>query len=660
MINTSAAFKTAIRASSRRIKAKLILPGTTIEQVNLIELDSILSDENDLIIGTANMDIMKIEINDDPLSPIIYEFDGKEIDVQLGIELTGSTYEYHSIGKFTIEKSDRKDSKIYLDLVDRMHKADKPYISTLSYPTTIEQILVSAVNQTGLSLATGTFANMNYIVNMKPFYEDITCRQVFAYVAELAGGYALINRAGSLVIRTLGATSVANITGDHYIDRRKSESAPGLIDRLIVKNGTEEATAGTGINIYTVVDNLFVQNPADVVGNLFAVLSSINYRAGELNWIGDFSLDLGDKLTVDGEDTYIINRKLKYAGGLRETTKAPGKSNIEKDSTGKPNTNLQINQIKTQIRIQDGVINQKITQDDVKFSEINQEIDNITQTVSDKANQSQVTQLAESIESKVTQTQVEDMIDAVNRAKPNLVTNLPENWEQGTLNGTTGNMEESLYHIRTKAFFPIRQGYVTFKVSPLYEALIIVYNNTYGFKESHGFINEFTFLLSENAYFKVVLKRTNGTAIVSDAIGTAELKVENSDNDTQWTPYYGDLTLAQQQEFYQLEVTSSNGWTVDSDVFTTTFTARILLFNEDVTSQYQAYQFTWYKQYPNGIKVSLGNGTTKTLTGAELEKSATLSCGFEIMDTIYLLATFNGDTILTINNDTLIVIGDYQ
>ena len=660
MINTSAAFKTAIRASSRTIKAKLILSDITIEQVNLIDLDSLLSDEDGFIIGTANMDIARVEISDDPLSPLVYSFDGKEIDVQLGIELTGSTYEYHNLGKFLVEKSDRKDNKISLDLVDRMYKAEKPYISDLNYPTTLEQILISAANQAGLSLATGTFANMNYIVNMKPVYEDITCRQVFAYVAELAGGYARVNRSGNLVIRTLGTLSVATITGDHYIDYKQSESAPGLIDQLIVKSGTEAATAGTGINIYTVVDNLFVQNPSDVVDNLFTVLSSINYKAGEINWIGDFSLDLGDRVTIDGEDTYIINRKIKYAGGLRETLRAPGKSNIEKDSTGKPNTNLQINQIKTQLKIQDGLINQKITEDETKFSEINQEIDNISQTVSNKASQSQVSQLADEITSKVSQQEVEDLIDQINQANPNLITNLSENWEQGTFNASTGVIEDSSLVIRSKAFFPIRQGYVTFSVSPLYQAMIVIYTNGYAFSQSHGFSNQHTFLLPENSYFKMALRRVNSASIVPEAINTAELKVENDQVPTKYQPYVGDLTLSQQQDYYVLDVQSNNGWVVDEADFTATLTAKIYLFNEDVSARFEAYQFTWLKRYPDGTLENLGNGKSKAITSASLERSATITCEFEITDTIYLLSTYNGDTLLTISNDTLMVIGDYQ
>ena len=374
MINTTDAFKIAIRASARRIKAKLILSDLTIEQVDLIELDSLLTDEDDFIIGTANMDVMKIEISDDPLAPLAYSFDGKEIEVQLGVVLADLTTEFYGIGKYTVEKSDRKDSKIYLDLVDRMYKADKQYISDLTYPATLKQILTSASTQAGLNLITTTFSNMDYIVNIEPVYEDISCRQVLAYVAELAGGYARINGSGSLIILNLGAVSVAGIIGDHYIDWKMSESAPGVIDKVIVKIGAEEASSGTGINIYTIVDNLFVQNPADVVGNIYTVLSAVNYKAGEMNWIGDYSLEMGDKVTIDGEDTYILNRKLKYAGGLRETLKMPGKSNIEKDSTGKSNTNLEIKKIKTRIKIISGEIQQTI-EDTVSRTEFTQTVD---------------------------------------------------------------------------------------------------------------------------------------------------------------------------------------------------------------------------------------------------------------------------------------------
>jgi len=41
-------------------------------------------------------------------------------------------------------------------------------------------------------------------------------------------------------------------------------------------------------------------------------------QACTLKWQGDFSLDLGDRVTIDGYETYILSRKLSYTGGLRE------------------------------------------------------------------------------------------------------------------------------------------------------------------------------------------------------------------------------------------------------------------------------------------------------------------------------------------------------
>jgi len=55
---------------------------------------------------------------------------------------------------------------------------------------------------------------------------------------------------------------------------------------------------------------------------LYSVLKNVSYTACTLKWQGDFSLDLGDKVTVDGNDTYVLSRKLTYTGGLRENYRA--------------------------------------------------------------------------------------------------------------------------------------------------------------------------------------------------------------------------------------------------------------------------------------------------------------------------------------------------
>lgn len=287
-----------------------------------------------------------------------YDFESKECEIELGLVLSDESVEYLPIGKFTVEKAIKGSITTILDSVDRMYKAEKEYVSDLLYPVTILDILESACDQAGIPLATTTFANSDYIVPNEPVYEGITCRKVFAQVAELAGGYAKINRLGQLEILTLGTESVKNIDDFKYTI---NEVANAKIEKVIVKVGDETATKGDSEHIYTIVDNMFCQNPEDVIDAVYDVLKEVEYTAYTMNrWQGDFSLDLGDKVTIDSNETYILNRKLTYTGGLREDYSAPAKSNVEKESTGKGSMTLDIENVKTRIKVIDGEIQQTI------------------------------------------------------------------------------------------------------------------------------------------------------------------------------------------------------------------------------------------------------------------------------------------------------------
>lgn len=389
MQNVSEHLKTAISQPSREIESRITFPSLILNdyQIQKIGIESALIGSDDFEIGTAPMDMVKVELVAEDDDPIEYDFEGKECEVELGIktiipntathvelnnfthlELSERTHgdmntratEYVLLGKYTVEKAVKKNNIITLDCVDRMYKSEKEYVSDLMYPTTVLDILESACDQVEIELVTTSFANSDYIVPNEPVFEGVTCRKVFAQAAELAGGYAQINRFGELEIVTLGTESVRNITKDNYIEFKINEVAIGTIDKVIVKVGDERAEAGEGQNIYTVVNNMFVQNPADVVDALYDVLKNVSYTACEYKWQGDFSLDLGDKVTIDGYETYVLDRKLTYTGGLREDYKAPAKSNVEKESTGKGSLTLDIENVKTRIKVIDGEIKQTI------------------------------------------------------------------------------------------------------------------------------------------------------------------------------------------------------------------------------------------------------------------------------------------------------------
>ena len=681
MVTTSADFKTAIKAPSRKIVGRMSFPNVAVNEkiIQSIEIENNLASE-DFTIGIAAMSMASVELEEDLYEGLTVPGDltGQTCNIEIGIQLPNGSMEYVSMGLFTVESFEREQTKIRMKLVDAMYKADKQYdksknVTTVGtpvivqimappvYPTTLYQIARHAALQCGLVLDTASWPNSDYVVTYEPVYEGISCRQILAQIAELAGGYALINREGNLEIKTLGNTVTRDLIDSDMFSYKEHQGNVGTVEKVIVKVGDEQAYIGDGVNIYTVVDNMFVQNPSNVVTALYNSLKDIYYYpVSNMEWSGDFSLDMADMVTTFGKATYILNRTIKVAGGLTETMNSPVKSNVERDSTGKNNTQLEINRVKTEIKVVSGEIDQKISDVNGNISNINQTIASISQSVQTKASVAEVTILSDKIESKVSQQDVNDLIAQINQANPNLITNLSENWEQGTINSTTGVLEDSSLVIRSKAFFTVRQGYVTFSVAPLYQALIVIYTNGYAFSQSAGFANQHTFLLPENSYFKMALRRVNSAAIVPDAINTAELKVENSQAPTKYQPYVGDLTLSQQQDYYILDVRSNNGWVVDEANYTATLTARIYLFNEDVTARFEPYQFTWLKRYPDGTLENLGNEKSKVITSASLERSATIACEFEILDTIYLLSTYNGDTLLTISNDTIMVIGDYQ
>lgn len=243
-----------------------------------------------------------------------------------------------------------------------------------------------------------------------------------------------------------------------------------------------------------------------------------------------------------------------------------------------------------------------------------------------------------------------EQIDLVNRANPNLVSNRSDRWEQGNI--VSGALVESTKHIRTQSFFPIRSGMATIKVSPLYEAAIVQFDQDFGYVSTSPFATQQTINITQ-PYFKAVLKRVGTDDIVPLAIDTAELKVENASEPTHWTPYFGDLTLEEQKDFFTVILESTNGWTVDTSVFTTQLRVRLFLFNEDVTSRYPS-SILWYRQFAGEEKAVLGGGTTYNVTAAETPKSATYEVVFSIPANFYYLMTKSGDRILTKGGDHIV------
>ncbi len=256
--------------------------------------------------------------------------------------------------------------------------------------------------------------------------------------------------------------------------------------------------------------------------------------------------------------------------------------------------------------------------------------------------------LATEISTKVTATYVDNKIAEINQASPNRVSNLPDNWEQGTI--TSGTDASSDYHIRSRRFYPIAQGFVTYQIADLYEAKVVLYDSSYTYIRDEGFETLDTFTLAESGYFKVVVKSVTSNLIVPAEIETSNLKVANESEATAWNMYFGDLTLDAQMDQYNFKILSRTGLTFDGDS-SLQLDAVLLLNNIDVTELQDANQFLWSRVSKDSAKDDEFNamgytGKILTITQTFLDRSATYKCRFSISETAYLL-TKSGDRILT-------------
>lgn len=163
---------------------------------------------NGIPLGVALCRSIQIELMNDDNRFSIYDFFGAKIRLYLTFSLS-ETVERVEYGTFTVLTPETYGETVIITALDDMHKADKEYNTTLAFPTTIGNILRDACVTLGISQGTTSFLNDNFVVNEQP--ADITFRQLFGYIAMIAGGNARIDRTGRLRIHTYDFSNMESI-----------------------------------------------------------------------------------------------------------------------------------------------------------------------------------------------------------------------------------------------------------------------------------------------------------------------------------------------------------------------------------------------------------------------------------------------------------------
>lgn len=364
--NVTDAFKTMIRSPSRTFRGRLKINDKWIyANFKKLNYETSSSSEEYLQLGSAVS--AKIELS---IKRIDELFENTEIPIEIGLKLPSGKHEYIPVGFFTAEHPTNDQTTTTFTAYDRMMKTTGLYVSNLTYPASAVSVLNEISAGCGVPVDVSNI-DSSIMISTKP--AGYTYREMIGYIASMAGGFACVDRTGTIVIKWyLDVDYKLDVT--RIMSFEKDESNYNLEKLSCNVDNSTTLTSGGGI-LGVTFDNPFMTQ--DRLDNIFKKLSGFSYRGASVKTLGDVRLDPWDMITVeDGEDTYkvpVMNIQQEYDGGLTMTITSYGKTQTEQEVDFKGPTTQQNERIYSDLILVKELIAKKVDAEWVKANTVQAE-----------------------------------------------------------------------------------------------------------------------------------------------------------------------------------------------------------------------------------------------------------------------------------------------
>lgn len=364
--NVTDAFKTMIRSPSRTFRGRLKINDKWIyANFKKLSYETSSSSEEYLQLGSAVS--AKIELS---IKRIDELFENTEIPIEIGLKLPSGKYEYIPVGFFTAEHPTNDQATTTFTAYDRMMKTTGLYVSNLTYPASAVSVLNEISAGCGVPVDVSNI-DSSIMISTKP--AGYTYREMIGYIASMAGGFACVDRTGTIVIKWyLDVDYKLDVT--RIMSFEKDESNYNLEKLSCNVDNSTTLTSGGGI-LGVTFDNPFMTQ--DRLDNIFKKLSGFSYRGASVKTLGDVRLDPWDMITVeDGEDAYkvpVMNIQQEYDGGLAMTITSYGKTQTEQEVDFKGPTTQQNKRIYSDLILAKELITKKVDAEWVKANTVQAE-----------------------------------------------------------------------------------------------------------------------------------------------------------------------------------------------------------------------------------------------------------------------------------------------
>lgn len=328
MKNLSTAMTEIVKGNSARYYSKYVVDGKEhTETLNNFKFQNMINPNNEITIGNTCSSSVAFSIYMPTVS-----LENKEITIFEGVKV-GTEIKYIQLGIFTVTKQTSDGEYTSYEAYDRMYKADMPYFSDMTFPSTDKAILNEICSKLGISLATNIVTA--HTINEKP--QGYTYREIIGYMAMLQGCNAVINSDGNLEIKWYKDSGYV-LDGHKYYQQGVTftTSKDFIIQKLTCNNTKSGSTEQSQITAGNGATGLGFANPfmtQTILDEVYKKIGGFTFRPLTVKFVGDYRLEVGDIITVNkgGVDYKVPIMQITHEcdGGLMDTVASIGQSDTE-------------------------------------------------------------------------------------------------------------------------------------------------------------------------------------------------------------------------------------------------------------------------------------------------------------------------------------------
>ena len=214
----------------------------------------------------------------------------------------------------------------------------------------------------------------------------VSARTCLSYIAEQAGGIAVIGRDGKLYIKTIGESSV---TFPLKLFKTFKWGEKFKITRVRYDDGIQLFEKGdtTGNTVYISQDNMYIVDQ-EQIDNIYNALKDLEFYSFEGESIIDPALDTGDVIVIDGKNV-IYQGSMQFSGRWIASIESKIQCKSKEETTTRTPSQKIINRrVQSSINQIDGKIIQlaeQTSEHETKLTKQEQDINSIKQKVENTA-----------------------------------------------------------------------------------------------------------------------------------------------------------------------------------------------------------------------------------------------------------------------------------